>query len=507
MRTPLLLLAMSAILPAGDWLTFGFDPQRTSWARTEEILNATNVKGMKLIWSLQLENSPRELVSLTAPIVVSKATTPRGFKELVIVAGSSDSLWVIDSDTGKLFWSKKFTYAGKPRREPSWLCPNSLNATPVADKRTRRVYMVTSDGFLRSLNFINGEDDIAPFSFVPEYSKNWSLNLVDGVVYTTISQGCNGVRSAVYGVDMNDPNRPVTKFEATSTGGAGIWGRAGVAFGANGRIFAETGDGPWDAQTKWADTFLGLNARDLKLADYYTPENRAWITRKDLDMGCMSPVVFPFKGKELVAGAGKEGVIYLLDGSKLGGEDHRTPLYRSNLITNEEVNFYERGFWGSMATWEDSEGTRWLYAPAWGPPASTAPKFPLTYGDTPHGSIMAFKVVEKDGKPSLEAAWNSRDMPYADPPVIAGGVVFALASGGNEHQVDSGGRLLTTEFRIKNPTGNAILYAFDAKTGKELFNSGKTITGWTHFSGIAVAEGRVYVTTWDSKVYAFGIEE
>jgi outer membrane protein assembly factor BamB len=507
LRGLIVLPAAIAAVWAGDWLTFGGDAQRSGWAKTETVLSTKNVGKLKLLWTVQVEPKQRELASLTAPIVISGATTPRGFKELVIVAGASDTIHVIDSDTGKMFWQRSFTNPGTPKNKPSWLCPNSLNATPVVDKRARRVYLVTTDGNLRSLNFINGEDDIPPLPFVPEFSKNWSLNLVDGVVYTTISQGCNGAKSGVYAIDMADPKRPVTFFQATTTGGAGIWGRAGVAAGFDGRIFAETGDGPWDGEAKWADTFLGLQGKTGKLADYYTPANRAWITRKDLDMGCLSPVVFKYKNWELVAGGGKEGVLYLLDAKKLGGDDHRTPLYRSNLISNEEVNFYARGFWGAMATWEDEQSTRWLYIPSWGPLASTAPKFPLSYGNTPSGAILAFKIVEKDAKPVPEAAWVSKDMSFPEPPIIAGGMVFAMASGGNEEQVDSGGRLLTSETRAKNPTGNAVIHAFDAKTGKELWSSGKAIPGWTHFSGIAVAEGRVYASTWDGKVYAFGVEE
>jgi outer membrane protein assembly factor BamB len=49
-----------------------------------------------------------------------------------------------------------------------------------------------------------------------------------------------------------------------------------------------------------------------------------------------------------------------------------------------------------------------------------------------------------------------------------------------------------------------VLYAFDAETGRELFNSGDTLTSFTHFGGLAVSNGRVFVTTWDGYVYAFG---
>jgi outer membrane protein assembly factor BamB len=52
-----------------------------------------------------------------------------------------------------------------------------------------------------------------------------------------------------------------------------------------------------------------------------------------------------------------------------------------------------------------------------------------------------------------------------------------------------------------------VLYAFDSSTGKELFSSGTTMPGWTHFSGIAISGGRIYVTTYDSTVYAFGLKQ
>jgi len=503
---PAALLAASTTAHAADWLTFAGDNQRTGWARGETKLTRENVKGLKLEWSLKLDNQPRELTSLTTPVIVENQGTPRGFKDLVIVAGSSNTLFAIDADTGKLFWQRKFGEEAKPKREPHWLCPNALNATPVIDKRSRTVYLITSDGRLHTLNFVNGEDTAAPIQFVPEFSKNWSLNLVNGVLYTNIGQGCNGAKSGVYSIDLNDPKRPISYFLSTTTGGAGVWGRAGVAVTSKGVVFAETGDGPYDAAAgKFSDTILALSPKDLKLADYYTPANREWITKKDLDMGNMSAMVFPFKQWELVAGAGKEGVIYLLDATAPGGADHRTPLYRSPLLTNEEVDFAGRGFWGAMSTWEDGKGTRWLLAPAWGPPAPSAAPFPKSYGPTPNGSVMAFHVVVKDGKPALESAWNSRDLNVPEPAIIANGLVFAVSSGENVRQVDSGGRLFASIDRIKNPAGNATLYALDAETGETLYSSEKTMSSFTHFGGTAISNGRVYVTTHDGMLYAFGL--
>ena len=39
----------------------------------------------------------------------------------------------------------------------------------------------------------------------------------------------------------------------------------------------------------------------------------------------------------------------MLDTAMLGGDDHRTPAYRTPLICNEEVNF-TMGVWGALAT-------------------------------------------------------------------------------------------------------------------------------------------------------------
>jgi outer membrane protein assembly factor BamB len=488
-----------------DWLTFAGDAARSGWSRNEKFLTKESVSRLELKWKAQLDNVPIEMNGLTAPLIVENVITPRGFKDILFVAGSSDNLYAIDVDTGKVVWQRHFEAGPKPK-QTFWLCPGSLNATPAIDKRARTIYLITSDGKLRALNYVNGEDRFPPVQFVPPHSKNWSLNLSGDYIYTAISQGCGGARSGVYALNVRDPNHPVTQFYVSTGGGAGIWGRAGVAIGPDGRIYAETGDGVWDPPaSKFSDTVIALD-KDLKLADYYTPSNREYVSKKDLDMGCISPVVFPFKDWTLVAASGKEGVIYLLDAKALGGPDHRTPLFRER-YANDDVDFAGRGFWGSLSTWEDPDGRRWLYAPAGGPPSASMPKPKFTHGPAERGSLMGFEVVLKDNKPALEPVWISRDMSLPEPPVIANGVVFSVSNGENARQAKEDGALLSSADRIRTKTGNAVLYAFDAHTGKELWSSGDLIDSWTHFSGLGMSYGRVYVTTFDGRVYSFGLKE
>ena len=509
-------LALPMLSPAqygrGSWTTFGGDPQRTGWNKTETDLTPENVKNLKLEWSVKLDSEAKALTNLTAPLVRASVATPKGVKDLVIAAGVSGRVFVIDGDSGKIFWQKTLSSEGTPERRDSWLCPNGLTATPVIGPPPRTgsapgfgqaLYVLAADGKLHAFNLVSGEDLLPPTPFVPAFAKMWSMNLVNGVLYTTISQNCNGVKSGVYSIDLGNADRKISYFEA-GTNGAGIWGRGGAAITSDGRVIIETGDGAFDPEkNQMADSVMALSPKDLKLADYFTPRNRAWMTKKDLDMGSIGPTIFNFKNWELAAASGKEGVIFLLDTKSLGGPDHRVPLYRSPLLANEEVNFAGKGFWGAFSTWEDAAGTRWLYAPAWGPP-TPATHFALQHGETSDGSIMAFKVEEQAGKPVLIPAWNSLNMSVPTPVIIANGIVFALSDGDSPVQFGPSGNLLSVEDR-KARAGHAVVYALDATTGNVLFSSAETIRGFSHFSAPAVGGGRIYVGTEDGMLYAFGL--
>jgi outer membrane protein assembly factor BamB len=511
----LLAIPLAAvILLKADWPTFGADPQRTGWNKAEDTFTKDNVKNLTLEWKIKIDNQARELNALTAPVVVEGVITPKGFKEYVLVGGSSDSLSAVDAENGKLMWSRKFEVDNTKRPAGAfWLCPGAQNATPLVhhwggDLPNNTVFAIASDGKLHSLNVNNGEDRVTPTQFTPPFSKNWSLNSHGSVLYTATGQGCGGSKSGVWAMDFSAPDHKVTFIPSSTGGGAGVWGRGGVAIGKE-RIFAASGDGDYDvAAGKFADTVFGMSLSDNKMVDYYTPANRGYLTRKDLDMGNTTPAVFTYKDKELVVAGGKEGVIYLLDAASLGGADHRTPLYRSPLLANEDVDFAGRGFWGAFATWEDPKGDRWLFAPALGPATTEAlPTFKMHNGDAPSGSIMAFKVEDKDSNPVLTPMWMSRDMSIPDPPAVTNGVVFAVSTGEFTRQAKESGGLFSSAERAQMHTGNAILYAFDAATGKELFSSGDTMPSFTHFSGIAVAAGHVLVTTYDNTLYSFGLKQ
>ena len=98
-------------------------------------------------------------------------------------------------------------------------------------------------------------------------------------------------------------------------------------------------------------------------------------------------------------------------------------------------------------------------------------------------------------------------MYQADPRVIANGVVFGYGSGEDATQAtpDIGLAYNTAANRVAHST-HATLYALDARTGDELWSSGDQITSFNHFTSLSVANGRVYIGTYDGKLYAFGVD-
>ncbi len=185
-----------------------------------------------------------------------------------------------------------------------------------------------------------------------------------------------------------------------------------------------------------------------------------------------------------MAVSGNDGRLYLLDATSL-----KTPLYVTPKYSNP-------GATGGLATWE-SDGTRWILAPAIGaPPAGTKL---ASNGVVTNGTIVAFKLVDDGGKLSLEPAWASRDLMSPAAPLIFNGVVFALSTG--EHRPANANMSAAARAKSSVP---AVLYALDPATGKELWTSGKTVTSFAR-GGLAAAAGQVYFVTFDNTIYAFGI--
>jgi len=509
-----------------DWPQYNYDKQRTGWNRGETQLSPKTVGRLRPLWNTQLvTNTPAVVLStLTAPVVAGGVATPDGMKDLVFSIGMDDMLSAVDAATGKIVWQKSFPNTLKPMHPPVISCSNTEQATPAIDKARGVIYFTTSDGKLRGAKLGDGSEAIRPTDMVQPFSRNWSLGVVDDVVYTTTARGCGGSPAqpvewgAVAAMDVSDPTHPsLSRFYTGKGRPAGPWGASGVAWGPQG-AYVSTADGPNNPGSGiYGDMVLAIRPHAWGLNDSFIPSHWRYVLARDLDFGSGGVILFPFGKRNLLATASKESVIYLLDADNLGGVDHMTSLYQSPRLGNDSQDFQAMGTWGSLATAQDEKGARWLYIPMWGPPAKAGPKFPMTNGDAPSGSIMAFTVEDQGGKPALVPQWISRDLNLSSSPVVANGVVYALQTAESAVQVPKSvftpeGRRQPFDVnanavnRIMTPHATMTLFAFDAATGKELWSSKKVMDGNTvHFTQPVVALGKVFAVDHAGHLWAFGL--
>jgi outer membrane protein assembly factor BamB len=493
---------------ASEWLTSSGDAARDAWQRAGTGITPRNAKNLRLLWKVKVASKPMGMLSFREPLIVTGVKTADGPRTLAILAGAANGVFAIDAGSGKVVWQTQLKWASEKPQEPGegsgFICTNALSATPVIspiDAPVRRLYVLASDGYLHIVDLATGAESDAPIKVLPmPYGKPYGLSLVNNVIYTVTGQGCGGVPNALYAVNLE-----TRKLTVSSPPQAGLWGTAGAAVGSDGTIYFESGDGPYDAAlgklSTSVEAFTFANDH-LALKDYYSPTNHVWLTRRDLDMN-VTPVVFPYQGRDFIVASGKEGRYFLLDSNSLGGADHMTPVFRSELLSNKNVNFQTEGTWGSLASWLGKDGTRWVLGPMGG---DAAVKIPTAYGATPHGGILALKLKEKDGKPVLEPAWLSRDMVTAEPPVIENGVIFVLAAGEFTGQAnDAVGGLYSAAERIQRSIP-ARLYALDAITGKELYSSGDQVTSFLHQAGLSIAGDKIVFGTFDGTIYCFGLK-
>ena len=125
-------------------------------------------------------------------------------------------------------------------------------------------------------------------------------------------------------------------FNTTPNGRAGgIWQAGdGPAADADGNVYFTTGNGTFDTNADYADSYLKLSATNgLALADYFTPYNQGYLASDgDLDVMPAGLLLLPDSAgsaahPHLLLGGSKAAVIFLLDRDNLGQSQRqrRTP--------------------------------------------------------------------------------------------------------------------------------------------------------------------------------------
>src|SRR5260370_7423023 len=83
--------------------------------------------GFQLVWKLKLNNDPRQLNGLTPPPLMDRYIGIKGFRALGFVGGSSDNIYAIDVDLGRIDWETHFT-SKSPQKDGTLACPGGMTA-------------------------------------------------------------------------------------------------------------------------------------------------------------------------------------------------------------------------------------------------------------------------------------------------------------------------------------------------------------------------------------------
>ncbi len=430
---------------------------------------------------------PRFRVAIPGAIYAQLLYVPgrAGVKDLIIAATEQDNVAAFDASSGATVWTRRL---GDPVPLSKLPCGNigplGITGTPVADQAGRTLYldaMTTPDGGTtkRHLVFALSIDDGStrpgwPVS-VAELAKRRGLTFNDsvqnqrgalalagGMVYVPFGGhygDCGNYRGWIVAIPAASPSEAT----AWSTGarGGGIWGPSGIAVDA-GQIFAATGNTFGANSWSGGEAILRFSAGvplGPSPADWFAPRNWKELDDGDIDIGGTGPVVVDVPGAtppKLVVGLGKDGKIYILDRSRLGGIGGQVAV--GQVASGSIIN--------AAAAHTTAHGTYVVFnGRGTGCPAGQS------------GDLTAVRIVP-GAPPSVRVAWCARQGGRGSPMVTttdghAESIVWSIGAEGDDR-----------------------LHGFDGDTGEVLYGGGgthDTLGGVRRFQTPILGGGRIFV--------------
>ncbi len=479
LRSTTLLLLVTSLAQAQfrggpDWTTAGGDAQRSSWVRTDPKISpaAMEKPGFQLAWKLPLKGD------LGPAVLLDRYIGYRGFRSLAFVAGSGGQIVAIDTDLGRIEWRKQLaspSSGGCAEAGTAGLARTTNPEFPM--EGAGRGGFGGRGGPARSAVGEPGEGAVTltqvamprgGAAFGPPRGPGrgpGGFRRMPTMVYGVSS---DGMLHSMYVSNGEEPAPPLPFLPAHAVA-RGLIVVDDVAYAA---AAGECGT----PSAVWA---LDLTSRQVAtwkpdggVAGFegaaFGPDGTLYVATRRGDLAALepktlklknsyhsgseftsSPVVFQFQGRVLVAAASRDGRLHLLDGSTLAGSPSPTGV--------------ENAGPRALASWHDASGTPWLLAAL-------------------PGSVAAWKVEQRNGAPALQQGWV-RAVASPLPPMVINGVVF-VAAGAN--------------------SGRAALLAWDARTGKDLWNSGTVIASAVRSGGLSGGGSQLYLGTEDGTLYAFG---
>jgi outer membrane protein assembly factor BamB len=455
-----------------DWMTAGVDARRSFSLPSDPKISAQSVRtpGFQLVWKIKLSGDASPAATLGRYIGY------RGFRSLAFVGGRSGEITAIDTDLGRVEWRKNlgaFVAVGSADC-PAGVTANLARPTEGASSSAaagRGGGFPGRTGPAKSAVGQAGEGAVT----IAEAAEREALaanggrggrgpgfdrkpSFLDAIA-------SDGKLHSLYVSDGGEPS-PAVPFLPAHANAFGLTVIDNVAYAATVHRCGGAPNGLWALDLESRQIAHWSTEGDVagEAGAAFAPDGAPYVTTSrgelvELEAKTLkpkatyrtsgpafvtSPVIFEYKTKTMIAAATADQHLHVVDAASLTGTAYPAPIS------------------GALASWEDADGTRWFAAPA-------------------KDSISAWKMVEHDGALVLQPGWTSREMAAPLAPLAVNGVVFAVSN-----------------------SSPPVLYAFDAATGKDLWNSGRTLAAPVRRGGLSASEGQLYLETSDGIIYAFG---
>ncbi|HEY3704868.1 MAG TPA: Ig-like domain-containing protein [Terracidiphilus sp.] len=333
---------------AVDIATWHADSSRTGWNQKEIAIGASNVSpaNFRRMFSYLVDG-----YAYGEPLLMSNITIKGGVHNVLYVATEHDSVYAFDADNyGAPLWQVSLLKAGETPATAGTIQPfEGVTSTPAIDRASNTLYAVSkqkaADGTisfrLNALDITTGAQKFGGPVTINASVPGTNSDAVNGVVSLSHScvqraallvannsvyigfGGChsgwllgyNAQTLAQTGVFNASPN---LDGEGAFASAGGVWmGSGGPAADSAGNIYVVTGNGPWDGKTAFADSVIKFSPT-LKLEDYFTPADYAFMNCNDADLAAGGIMLIP--GTSLAVAGGKTGRLYVVNTSNLGKE-------------------------------------------------------------------------------------------------------------------------------------------------------------------------------------------
>jgi hypothetical protein len=469
--------------------TAQYDNTRNSTNTKETVLTPTTVVNLNRLGSYILDGA-----ILAPPLYVPSVVISSVSYNLLIATTLNNTVYALNADKpgSAPLWSTNFG--------STWGVPIALYygasigivSAPAVDITNGFIYLVSvNSGALFTLRKVSlttgvqaisidisgsypgvgGSGDQISGSNVlfhgPWEINHTPLTLANGNVYFGFSAGNEPFswHGWIFSYDTATLTQQAVLLLTSSGYGAGAsWVGAGFVVDSSGNLYLPTGNGDWNGTTNFSQSIVKVNP-SLVITDWFTPSN--WSATDGVDADLASGILMMIPGTTLLTIGSKDGRVWVVDSTNMGhlqGTGNAPQVFTAFSLTAGGGT----GIYGGIFL--NSNG----YFPNAG------------------SQLSGFSF---SGSTFTTTAFASTVSSFAQ----------VAAAGSSNNGTNSILWLLTVASQPAVTARPVTLRAMNPATLIEYWNSGAAIGSMSKFAAPLIANGCVYVSTFDSGIQVFGL--